>query len=186
MHHRFCICAHVPGLEPIGTRVEVLMHRREWSKTTATAHLAQLVLGKEQCRIHLRGRRDHPIRPQDVLTPARRPLLLFPADNARELTPEVIAEDPRPVSLIVPDGNWRQASKVPKRVPWLADVPRVVLADLQTRYRLRRENRAGGLATYEAIAYALGALEGPHVSSAMLTLFEAMVEGTLATRRGLG
>lgn len=168
------------------TRVEVLMHRREWSKTTATAHLAQLVLGKEQCRIHIRGLRDNPVRAEDVVSPQRRPLLLFPAVNARELTAEVLAEDPRPVSLIVPDGNWRQASKVPKRVQWLADVPRVVLADLHTRYRLRRENRAGGLATYEAIAHALGVLEGPAVASAMLELFEAMVEGTLATRRGLG
>jgi len=186
MHHLFCICDQVPELPPLTTRVEVLMHKREWSKTTATAHLARLVLGDAHCRIHQRGHQDRPVVAEHVLDPARRPLLLFPATGARVLNADLVAEDPRPIALVVPDGSWRQAAKVPKRVEWLKDVQRVVLPDLQTRYRLREENRAGGLATYEAIAYALGAIEGDAVGAAMLRLFDAMVEGTLATRKGLG
>ncbi len=185
MHHLFCVCDQVPSLPPLTTRVEVLMHKREWHKTTATAHLAKLALG-DRLRIHQRGHPGRPVLPEVILLAQRRPLLLFPAAGARPLERDLIDEDPRPITLIVPDGSWRQAAKVPKRVPWLSDVPRVTLPELKTRYRLREENRAGGLATFEAIAYALGAIESQPVADDLLRLFDAMVEGTLATRQGLG
>ena len=65
---------------------------------------------------------------------------------------------------------------------------RVVLPKLgKTRYRLREEHHEDGLATYEAIARALGILEGLELQTALEGLFEAMVEATLATRgRGTG
>lgn len=166
------------------TRVVVLMHRREWSKTTATAHLGALALSNYA--ILLRGNRDEPIAPADVLSSERRPLLLFPSDDARTLTPALLAEDARPVTLIVPDGSWRQASKVAKRTPFLHDVERVILpAGPPSRYRLRREPRQEGLATFEAIARSLGIIEGQNVRTNLEQPFLAMVEGTLETRRGL-
>lgn len=186
MHPAFCVCGELPDLPKLTTRVEVMMHRREWSKTTATAHLARLALGESHCRIHIRGHRDRPVLASAVLDDSLRPLLLFPSDDAVPLTPEFLAADPRPIALIVPDGNWRQAAKVPKRVEWLKPVPRVVLASgARTRYRLREENRVGGLATFEAIAYALGVIEGEAVQDALLGVFDAMVEGTLKTRQGM-
>ncbi len=51
-----------------------------------------------------------------------------------------------------------------------------------TMYRLRHETRDGGLATIEAIARALGVLEGGHVRSALEKVFRAMVERTLWSR----
>ena len=84
---------------------------------------------------------------------------------------------------MVPDGTWRQASKVRQRVPGLRDVPCVSLPpDEPSIYRLRAEAHGHGLATIEAIARALGILEGLHVRHALEQVFRAMVERTLWSR----
>ncbi|MCC6998050.1 MAG: DTW domain-containing protein, partial [Deltaproteobacteria bacterium] len=49
-------------------------------------------------------------------------------------------------------------------------------------YRLRREPKVGGLATFEAIARALGILESPAVEATLTALLERMVTATLRTR----
>jgi DTW domain-containing protein YfiP len=180
MHPTQCVCPLIPSLS-LRTRVLVLMHRRERTKTTATAHLAQLALTNFETRIH--GHRDTPIQLDDVLVPEQRVLLLFPTENAKPLTADVVAADPRPITLIVPDGSWGQARKMPKRIPRLAEAEAVTLvADTPSRYRLRREPVQGGLATLEAIARALGVIEGLEVRRALERPFHAMVEGTLSTR----
>jgi DTW domain-containing protein len=90
------------------------------------------------------------------------------------------------VTLIVPDGNWRQASKVRARVPGLCAIPCVTLsAPEPSRYRLRSEAHPHGLATMEAIARALGLLEGPAVRHALEHVFDVMVERTLWMRGSL-
>jgi DTW domain-containing protein YfiP len=39
-------------------------------------------------------------------------LLFYPSEDAVELDKELVAQDQKPIQLIVPDGTWRQASKV--------------------------------------------------------------------------
>ena len=183
MHAHHCICDEIEILD-LSTRVTVLMHRRERSKTTATAHLASLALSN--FKLYLRGEPTLPVPIDALLDTAWRPLLLFPSDDARLLTPELASEDPRPVQLIVPDGSWRQAYKVTTRMPEIAHIERVVLPPgPPSRYKLRREPKEDGLATYEAIARSLGILEGQHVQKSLQRPFNAMVERTLLTRRGL-
>lgn len=180
MHAPLCICSLVPSLA-LDTRVVVLMHRREQPKTTATAHLAALAL--KHCEIRIHGDPDRPIDVADLLTGERRALLLFPTETASVLTPEFLAGDARPVTLIVPDGNWGQARRMPKRIAGLSELPAVTLPeDEPTRYQLRHEHVRGGLATYEAISRALGAIEGPSIRAALDKPFEAMVTRTLSTR----
>jgi DTW domain-containing protein YfiP len=85
--------------------------------------------------------------------------------------------------LIVPDGTWRQASKVRQRVPGMRDVQLVSIPnDEPSMYRLRTEAHESGLATIEAIARAMGILEGLHVRRALEHVFRAMVERTLWSR----
>jgi DTW domain-containing protein YfiP len=180
MHTDQCVCSLIPSLR-LDTRVVVLMHRREWSKTTATAHLAARALTNFEIRIH--GDQAAPIQIDDLLTPERRALLLFPDDTAAVLTREWLADDPRPVTLIVPDGTWRQTRRMPKRIPRLNEVPAVTLPNHEpSRYRLRHEPVDGGLATYEAIARALGVIESAAVRQALERPFDAMVSRTLASR----
>jgi len=133
MLEHLCVCALVPDLD-LETRVMIVMHRREWSKSTATAPLARLAL--RNCEIRLRGQRDDPGSQRgerlvscDIPTEQRQTLLLFPTPGAVMLTRELVAADPRPVMLVVPDGSWRQAAKITQREPVLAGLPRVVLPD---------------------------------------------------------
>jgi DTW domain-containing protein YfiP len=158
------------------------MHHREWKRPTASAPL--LTLAVPNAEIRLRGSKDAPFNDKGIVVPDRRTWLLYPGDNATVLSPDLVQEDPRPVTLVVPDGSWRQASKVSQREPSLAVVPQIVLPDMgPSTYRLRNEPKEGGLSTFEAIARALRILEGEAVYEALDTLFGTMVERTLATRR---
>jgi DTW domain-containing protein YfiP len=181
MHLKDCLCALIPKLT-IQTRVIVVMHHREWNKPTSTARL--FALASPSCEIRLRGRKDVPFDSTGIVTPERRILLLQPREGAEILDQSLLARDPRPVTLVVPDGSWRQADKISAREPVLQSLPAVALPDMgPSQYQLRNESRKGGLATFEAIARALRILEGEAVYAPLNTLFTEMVERTLATRR---
>jgi len=166
----------------LATRLVVIMHRREHFKTSATASLAIESLPNSALWLH--GYEDNLVDISSELVDDRRILLLFPSEEARILTPELVAEDPRPVTLVVPDGNWRQASKMSRRIPTLNGLDQVKLAPgPPSRYFLRSEPRAEGMATFEAIARAYGVLESVEVQRELEAVFEVMVRRTLMTRR---
>ncbi len=180
MHLGLCVCDAAPHLD-VRTRLLLVMHHRETQKNTATGHLALMSLANSELRLH--GDRNTPLDLSDVDGTTRRVLLLFPSDDAMPLTREFALCDPRPMTLVVPDGNWRQASKIGRRVPGLEHAARVKLPPGPlSRYRLRSESRAEGLATCEAIARAFGILETPRVQAQLESLFDLMVERTLMTR----
>jgi DTW domain-containing protein YfiP len=183
MHSSLCVCPLVPVLET-RTRVVLVIHRAEDRKPTNTGRLALLAMKNSEMVV--RGRAEE--RTDTIaLSRGTRPLFLFPHDDAVPLrTVANVPGDDRPVTLIVPDGNWRQASKVRNRVAGMRDVPCVSLpVGAPSTYRLRSEAHAFGLATIEAIARALRVLEGPDgpdVQEALLHVFRAMVERTLWSR----
>jgi DTW domain-containing protein len=180
LHQSLCLCALIPRLAT-RTRVVLVIHRVEQRKPTNTGLLAVECL--QNSELWVRGHATHGDE-RFQLDPATTPLLLFPSEGAPSLTE--FAQSSRPVSLIVPDGNWRQASRVPHRVPCLAGVARVSLpAGPPTMYRLRHEPRDGGLATMEAIARALGVLESPAVQQTLEHVFCVMVERVLWSRGAL-
>lgn len=177
MHGSLCVCALVQRIET-RTRLVLFLHRVEDRKPTNTGRLATLCLPNSE--VVVRGHEGEPTPPL-AFGPETQPLFLFPHEGATPLAE--LARPERPVTLLVPDGSWRQASKVRKRVPGLADVPCVFLPPGEPSiYRLRSEAHAHGLATIEAIARAFGILEGPHVQAALEHVFRAMVERTLWSR----
>lgn len=183
MHETLCICALVPRLET-RTRLELIVHYREERKPTNTGTLAARCL--QRSSLSIVGDRERPLQ-LAPMTDREQPLLLFPADDAVPITQFAASE--RPAVLIVPDGNWRQASKFRKRIPGLAGIPCVMLPDTgPTAYRLRAASHEGGLATFEAIARALCILEGdagPAIEAEMIAVFRVMVERTLWLRGAL-
>src|SRR5690606_28417513 len=73
--------------------------------------------------------------------------------------------------------------KMPRRISWMASLPRVRLPEgAETGYRLRSEPKVGGLATMEAIARAYGILEGPEVQRQLESIFRKMIDRTLYSR----
>jgi DTW domain-containing protein YfiP len=179
-----CVCALIPSPRLVTrTRLVLLIHRYEERKPTNTGRLAAECLANSE--VVVRGHEAQPT-PAFVSAPDRQPLLLFPHEGATPLAELLVADGSRfarPVTLIVPDGNWRQASKVRQRVPGLRDVPCVALPAAEpSSYRLRSEPHAAGLSTLEAIARAMGLLEGDHVRRVLEGVFRAMVERTLWSR----
>lgn len=196
-----CLCAALVPV-PARTRVVVLMHFAEHKKPTNTGRLVPMLV--EGAEVRLRGMpgdydpgRDPRRRPpgrgpaagpargarvdlQDLVEPARRLLLLEPDGAPLE---EVAAADPRPVTLLVADGTWRQARRAVNRELALARPIRVRLPDgPATRYRLRDSGAPERLATLEAVARALGVLDGPEVQAHMERVFDQLVERTLRLR----
>ena len=177
LHATLCICALVPRLRT-RTRLVLLVHYREARKPSNTGQLAARCV--ERSRVEIFGKRGQ-VLGAPVVGNDEVPLLLFPDDDAAPISRFAASE--QPIALFVPDGNWRQASKVRRRVPEFGGMPCVTLpAAGPTEYRLRAEPREGGLATLEAVARALGILEGdagPQTEHAMLAVFRVMVERTL-------
>ncbi len=150
-------------------------------KVTATGPLALEVLSNSELRIH--GHQDRPLDFGDLAVGERRVLLLYPGDEAPVLNRSFLDRDCRPVTLVVPDGNWRQAARMGKRLPGLENSEMVRLPEgPPTGWGIRKENHVEGLATFEAIARAFGILESPDVQSGMEDIFNLMVERTLFSR----
>jgi len=180
MHADLCICRSIPRY-PLNTRLVLVMHHREQIKTTATGPLALEALPNSELRIH--GYQDRPLDFSDLNIPERRTLLLYPGDEVPVLSGTLLDQDSRPVTLVVPDGTWRQASRMGRRLPGLehAEMVRLPVGPL-SEWGIRKEAHPHGLATFEAIARALGIIESPAVQRGMEELFRLMVKRTLHAR----
>jgi DTW domain-containing protein len=171
-----CICALSPDLDT-ATRVVIFMHCREQKLGSNTARLARKAL--RRCEIRIRGEKDVPTDVSDLFEPGRRALVLFPTADARPLTPELLDELPGPYTLIVPDGSWRQASRCVRRIAELSDLPRVKLPPgPPSEYRIRAEPTPECVCTLEAIARALGVIEGTLVREKLEAFLRLKVHAT--------
>lgn len=180
LHTRLCICGAIPRHD-LATRLILVMHHREWTKPTATGPLALATLSNSELRIQ--GDQEQPLNLRDLDTAHRRTLLLYPGEEARILSRALLAEDPRPVNLVVPDGNWRQAARMGRRLPGLEHATMVRLPEgPKTGWGVRKENHPEGLATFEAIARALGIIDSLEVQQSLEELFQLMVARTLEAR----
>lgn len=180
LHEARCVCAELPTLA-LRTRVVLVMHRSEVRKPTATGPLALACLPNSACLVH--GERDSRVDLAPLFEEDRRVLCLFPGDTAVVLDEALAARDPRPVTLVVPDGTWGQARGAARRIPGLAAAQQVRLPPgPPTEWGLRQEPVDGGLATFEAIARALGTLEGADVHASMMAIFRRRTEENWAMR----
>ena len=178
LHESLCLCQELPRLST-ASKLCLVIHRDELRKPTNTGRLATRCLGESRLLVHgeIGMRAGSPIAPQENL----QPLLLYPGSEAEPLAAK--HRDAGPVLLVVPDGTWRQAAKMSRRIEWMAELPRVGLPEGElTAYRLRSEPKEGGLATMEAIARAFGILEGPAVQEELESIFRKMVDRTLYSR----
>ena len=175
-----CFCDLIPRIA-VQTRLIVLMHSSEEVLTSNSARLAVKALSNSELRIH--GRKDERMSTVGLAEAVQPALLLYPSANAVELTPDFVARLPGPVTLIVPDANWRQAQRFVRRESALQGIPHVKLPDgPPSEYRLRHQPNDNSLCTLEAIARAIGLLESPQAQAQLETLLNVMVERTLWSR----
>ena len=180
MHRERCICAQIPRLE-LATQILLVIHHRELKRTTNTGTLAVHALTNS--RIVIRGRVGETSGLGLSSGDGYHPLLLYPSGDAVILTPEFVCAMPKPIRLIVPDGNWRQASKVNGRYPELAQVTRVTLPFAPpAEVGMRREPVVNGMSTLEAIAKALAFFEGAETGARLTELYRLKLRQTLIGR----
>lgn len=168
----YCICGTI---ETVHTRfaISIIRHAKETYKTTNTGRLAELAL--PACRVFEYGLRDAPLDPSPLLEEGA--FLLFPAHQSTSVVPAAVTR------LIVLDGTWPQARTMLKKIPGLGALPRLSVA--QTHHpalRLRSMPFPGGLTTMEAIAAAVGVLEGPQKAERLYGLHDRFVSRVLKAR----
>ncbi len=180
LHKNLCICSLIPDLET-KTRVVLIVHAKELKRTTNTGRLALKSLKNSEMRI--RGETTEALDLSDLVNDQYQSLLFFPSDQAIELTEEYLKQFQKPIQLLVPDGNWRQASKVHSRHKELASVPRVMTSkpNLATQH-LRAESFEEGMSTLQAIAEAMKIIEGEEVYKSLIKVYQAKLENTLKGR----
>lgn len=182
LHKALCICAQIPKLNLV-TKVTLVIHAKELKRTSNTGTLALHALSNGEMKVRGEGREALDL--SSLLDKQYHTVLLYPADDGLELTPEYCASIAKPIQLLVPDGNWRQASKVHYRHPELSHIPRVKLSVRAPENDfLRVESVPNGMATLQAIAHALRVIEGETVGDALLALYHLKLKKTLEGRRG--
>lgn len=178
----FCFCEHVTPT-PCETKVSLLVHVRELSLASNTAHLVQRIL--PQSEILVRGSMEEPLQLEKLIDADRTPLYLFPDESAEILDADFVKRHPGPYQLIVPDGSWRQAKKFKKREKVLQNIVSVKLqSDRVSEYVLRKEPSPHSLCTFEAVARALGILESSSIQAHMESIFKIMVDTFMRSRKG--
>ena len=175
-----CLCDVIPKIE-LSTRICLVVHHRELTRSSNTGLLALRALVNSELRI--RGEAREPLDLKDLLIPEYRTFLFYPSNDAAELNKELVGEQSTPIQLIVPDGTWRQARKLHSRHPELKHVPRVkIRTPNNSIFQLRAQSRPERMATLQAIASALRIIEGDLAAAQLMTLYHLKIERTLIGR----
>jgi DTW domain-containing protein YfiP len=176
-----CYCAHLVSL-PTRTRVVLLQHPRERHVPIGTARLAHLCLPDSALHVGVDFDDDRQVRAALAGGDGRPAYLLFPGPEAIDLAQ---ARPPCPITLVVVDGTWWQARKLLKRNATLRALPQIRFTPpAPSNYRIRREPADHCVATVEALALVLGALEGdPAGFASLLRPFEEMIDTQLRYAR---
>jgi len=183
LQRRLCMC----DLEPrLATKVplHLIIHYREMKRPTNSGLLAARCI--QPSHVYVRGLKGSQ-KDVELQSPGTQPLLLFPSDKAIPITQDLKSKFDKPISLVVPDGNWNQASRMPKRIPSLKDLPHVSLpVGDEPEFRLRREeNKPEGLSTLDAIARAYLALGEVKIHDELLKIYRVMAMRTLWSKGAL-
>lgn len=180
LHKDLCICDSIPLLD-LSTKLSLIVHHRELKRTTNTGRLAIKAL--KNSSMHIRGEDREALDLSGILSNDYDSLFFYPSTEAQELTVDYLKTFKKPIHLIVPDGNWRQASKVHTRHPELAGVPRVMISTPNAaKNHLRAETTEMGMATLQAIAHAMKFIEGEDVFQKLIGVYNAKLSATLKGR----
>ena len=186
-----CICTAVA---PIDNRVEVLIlrHPQEQDRALGTARLTVLQLKRAQLKTGLSWRNlgkilDRPVDPKlwgvlylgtakSAVPLPQQPLTILTAKGTP--APEQDAVLAALEGIILLDGNWAQAKALWWRNAWLLKCRRLVLQPprLSLYGNLRKEPRRDSVATIEAVAYTLAALDhDPTLADKILPPFQLLL-----------
>lgn len=181
LNNNLCVCAEIRPIT-LKTNISLVVHVRELKLTSNTAQFVQK-MSPENSQIFIRGRVHETFTPEPILKREGLPLFLYPHEDAVELNQEFLEKNPGPYHLIVPDGNWHQARRVRKREAAFQAMTAIKLPPGPlAEYKLRKALHPEWLSTYEAVAHALGIIEGEKVQDHLMEFFRHWVRTTLHNR----
>ncbi|RTR02017.1 tRNA-uridine aminocarboxypropyltransferase [Halomonas nitroreducens] len=171
-------------------RVWLLTHPLEHHKPTNTGRLIRDVLPDTEVFTWYRTAPD--ARLLALLDDARyAPFVIFPDDHedyahrvvGMDAVAERQGEDRIPVFIIL-DGTWRQARRIFRKSPYLAELPVLPLAtERLTRYRLRKPASAAHLCTAEVAVELLRQSGDTQAAGLLDDYFDAFNDSYAASRR---
>lgn len=181
-----CVCKEVTSVSS-KMKLTLLLHKHEAVKTTNSGALAARCL--QNSEVYIVGAQEKPIDWKNILDEQYFNMFMFPSNISKPLDELDFSLIKKPLNMIVPDGNWAQATKMYKRfVTQSQGTYQMVTLPVgkPTNYRLRiAKDRKEGLATMEAIARAYGILESSEIEAMMERIFRLMVERNLYLRGNL-
>jgi DTW domain-containing protein YfiP len=157
-----CWC---PSIQPMATRTKFvfLMHPKEYRYAKAgTGRLTHLCLADSEL---YRGVAfdDHEAVQALIHDPRNFPVLLYPGENARNLSAGGLRPDElggRRLVVLLLDGTWSEARKMLRLSPSLQRLPRIMFTPAApSRFVIKQQPQAGCLSTLEATHEVLLALE---------------------------
>lgn len=103
--------------------------------------------------------------------------------NAEGASDIKLGPENRPKTLVLLDGTWAQARRMASRIPSVERLPRWALETPARRaIRLRRPHEPWARSTAEALAEAMGLLEGEQLGAALFALYDRWVSQSLQMR----
>jgi len=112
------------------------------------------------------GLKERPLDSAALELPGTRHRLLYPAEDASEVTPEILSGD-TPVSFVVLDGSWPKARRMTQRIPALHGMPKVMVGGESQGLSLRKPHGQRRYFTLEAIVRVVEIL-GPQEEARVL------------------
>ena len=186
-----CLCRRITPIE-IKPRILILMHPKEYSKTTGTARIVHQSI--RHSRI-LRGYgQDFDSDPR-ILTllsdPNARVMLLYPGADSLNLgsctdeeLQERIPRDGKQLYLLIVDGTWSTAKRMIRTSSVLSKLPKISFQVHQTsRFQFKKQPKDFCLSTVEAVSLlienlflrGLSSVTPPGAHTRMLEAFEMLV-----------
>lgn len=151
-----CACSTIERLK-IGTSLVLVMHTRETPRGIATGPLAVAAL--QNSTLVTYGKRDEELSLEHLHEQGRRIVVLTSNGEGSELNETFVQNDPRPITLVVPDGNSRQVNRATKRILGLQAAEKVHLPATSSLLPS---------STLDNIAAALGQFESSGVQAHLL------------------
>lgn len=157
-----CWCS---SITPITTRTRFvfLMHPKEFKREKAnTGRLTHLCLTESEIHMGI-GFDDHEPVQALLRNDQYFPVLLYPGENARNLSQEQLSRDDlggRRLLIFLLDSTWSGARKMLRSSPTLQRLPRIMFTPSKpSRYVIKQQPQVGCLSTLEATHEILTVLE---------------------------
>ncbi|MCC6276634.1 MAG: DTW domain-containing protein [Oligoflexia bacterium] len=177
-----CFCSEIPEIES-SIRISLVLHHRDYYRPTNTGRVACLALKNSQVisyggpgvdgLANLEIREDEPT------------FCLFPSEQSVGLSEHFEKSKCSSMHLIVPDGSWRQARRIAKRIVERFKIPVVRLGSVSnTELKIRHQAVEDRISTMEAIALGLQEL-GVQEASKLCLVSQIMASRTLWSRAQL-